>query len=142
MDWIDLIIEIPSTGNTIIIEFKVIKIDFLNIAGANRLHKASTLEGYSSADDVLQILFGSWDTIRIGNERRAGNSIIHWITLPGGPAAQLASYWNGPHVANMHMQGHVSAYLVVIVGSRKILFSRLDNNGQLGNFNLAGSISG
>ncbi|KAG9295133.1 hypothetical protein G9A89_006114 [Geosiphon pyriformis] len=79
-----LMIEIPSTGNTIIIEFKIIKIDFLNIAGANRLQKGSTLEGYSSADDVLQILFGSWDTIQIGNERRAGNSIIHWITLPGG----------------------------------------------------------
>ncbi|CAG8621832.1 11156_t:CDS:2, partial [Paraglomus occultum] len=133
---IDLVIEIPSTSNTIIIEFKVIKIDFLNIAGADRLRKASTLEGYSSADDVLQILFGSWDIIR------AGNSIIRWITLPGGPAAQLASYWNGPQVADMRSQGHVSAFLVVIVGSRKVLFSRLNDNGQLENFNFACPISG
>ncbi|RUS15345.1 hypothetical protein BC937DRAFT_92562 [Endogone sp. FLAS-F59071] len=121
------------------VEFKVtkaMKIDFLNVAGANRLQKASTLSGYPNASAVLQIQFGFWDTIE--NGRRAGKTIDHWIKLPGGPAAQLASYYDGPDVANMRTQGHVSAYLVIIVGSRKILFSRLGANSQLEEFKLAG----
>jgi len=135
---IDLIIEILSTGNTVIIEFKVVRIDFLNIAGATRFQKASTLDGYSDAYAVLQIPFVTWDSIKIGNESRAGKTIHQWITLPGGPAAQLESYWNGPQVTNMRTQHHVSAYLVVFVGSRKVLFSRLNDNGQLEGFKLAG----
>ena len=114
------------------------KIDFLNIVGANRLQKASSLESYLHTHDVLQIPFGHWDAIKIGNEKRAGKSINQWIKLPGGPADQLASYWNGNNVANMHMQRHVSAYLVVIVGSRKVLFSHLGNNGHLEDFYLVG----
>jgi len=45
---------------------------------------------------------------------------------------------NGSYVANMHMQGHVFDYLVVIVGSRKVLFSHLGNNGHLEDFYLVG----
>ena len=146
---VDLLIQIPSTQHLIIIEFKVIQIDYLGFHDIlkrgihySRLNKAAILNEYPNADTVLKCKFGSWDKIEVGNNNmrrgRAGMTIEEWIKFPGGPAHQLKSYWNSEEIQLLRSQfPNASAYLVVLVGSRKILVSRM-NNG-LEEFKLAGN---
>ena len=107
---LDLIIKVPSTRRTIIIEFKVVSINFLAVNGHDWLQKATTLSSYLLVRDVLNIKFGNNDNIQVTEaqrgimRRRAGLSIEEWIMFYG-PANQLLSYWNGNDVRNMQRYG-------------------------------------
>jgi len=43
----------------------------------------------------------------------------------------LTNYWTSPEIIELRKTHEATAYLVVIIGSRKILLWKLDVNGQL-----------
>ena len=49
-----------------------------------------------------------------------------------GPAEQVKGYWESSEVDRIRETCELVGYLVVIVGSRKILLWRLDKKGDLG----------
>lgn len=113
-------------------EWKVLKISFLDIAPKNvptrsiYLRKALTLSDMDLAA-VLNIKFISYD--KFG---RGGKTIDEWVWGKDGPADQLKSYWNSPEITGERGTHTYHAYLVVIVGSRKILLWRMRENELIG----------
>jgi hypothetical protein len=81
-----------------------------------------------TTDAVRQVKFNRRD------KWRRGQTIDEWVQdlkNPKSPANQLKTYWNSSDIKERRGKGEVVAYLAVIVGSRKILLSKLDENGEL-----------
>jgi hypothetical protein len=130
-------------GWKIITEWKALRIGFLDIQPATpppgpyrsvEFRKALALNGISDASTVLQIKFSPFD--KFG---RAGKTIREWILEKDGPYEQLAKYWASPEIVHLRRTQKALAYLVIIVGSRKVLLWQLSNEGKLlGDPSLAG----
>ncbi|CAJ0890033.1 2430_t:CDS:2, partial [Entrophospora sp. SA101] len=86
--------------------------------------KALTLSNISDITSVLQLRISSYD--KFG---RGGKTIREWI-LKQGPSDQLINYRASPEITELRKTYKAVAYLVVIVGSRKILLWQLSNNGK------------
>ena len=127
----------------VVIEFKVIKIDFLNISPVPQteerwrsmnFRKALALSEISDVNSVLKLKYVAFDKF---NARR---TIEDWVNDPNkkSPAQQLKEYWNSVEITELRNKFDVKAYLVVIIGCRKIVLWPLDINGQLGSPELVG----
>ncbi|GJJ77513.1 hypothetical protein EMPS_09872 [Entomortierella parvispora] len=126
---IDMLILIPLKKRVLLLEWKVIQIDFLDI---NRLRgfqkKADYLKDMNYVNDVLDLKFVMHDVWR------PGQTIRDWIlngAIKGAntksPREQLAKYVESPEIMKLKEDNDVTAYLVVVIGSRQILFWELDN---------------
>ena len=126
----------------VLIEFKCIQIDFLDIPPAEppagrtksvRVLKAQTLENMSDIKAILQLKFAPYDTCH-----PAGDTIEKWIPTQ---IPQLTNYWNGSTFKELRNKYKAVAYFVLIIGSRKILVSQLSNDGEsLGEYHLVGEL--
>jgi hypothetical protein len=106
--------------------------------------KAITLNEMTGVDKVLDIKFVPYDRYN------AGCTIRDWVVVKRkktkkgrsiwSPAEQLQTYWSSKEIRALQKEKNTKGYLVVIVGSRKILlWSIIDNQtGQLGEPELVG----
>jgi len=62
---------------------------------------------------------------------RAGKTIREWILEKDGPGDQLAKYWASPEIVHLRKTQKAHAYLVIVVGSRKVLLWQLSDEGKL-----------
>lgn len=137
-----MLVSALSTAYMVVIEVKIIQIDYLDILSAKstRLQKASALSKISAADKVFELKIAAHDNLPVGGNskvKRAGFSLKDWIRHPEGPGAQLAQYWNSNEIKEKRLAHKSVAYLVVIVGSRKIILSKLSDDGyRLGELQL------
>jgi len=131
---IDLLIKAPPVGPTVITEWKALRISFLDIQPAALppgpyrsvdFRKALTLDGISDVSTVLQLKFAPYDKFR------AGKTIREWILETSGPGDQLAKYWASPEIIELRRTQKALAYLVIVIGSRKVLLWELSNEGKL-----------
>ncbi|KAI8344977.1 hypothetical protein B0O80DRAFT_504814 [Mortierella sp. GBAus27b] len=136
---IDMLITVPSAKRILVLEWKVLHLDFLDFG--TRMtpeEKADHLKGIVEVRDILNLKFARHDLFR------PGRTIKDWI-LEGdirdtqdnkdnkkkvSPCQQLADYIASPEIAQLKMNHTVTAYLVVVVGSRQIVCWKMDN-GQL-----------
>jgi hypothetical protein len=130
-----LLIKAPRVGYITITEWKALRINFLDIQPAALppgpyrsvdFRKALTLNGISDASTVLGLKFAPYDMFG-----RAGKTIREWILEKDGPGDQLAKYWASPEIVHLRRIQKALAYLVVIVGSRKVLLWQLTDEGKL-----------
>ncbi|KAF8984472.1 hypothetical protein BGZ46_007936 [Entomortierella lignicola] len=131
---IDMLIHVPSKKRVLLLEWKVIRIDFLEIKDSPSIEKkVEHLSGTFEATDILNLQFGKNDM------RRAGQTIKEWI-LNGfpqrkghqsgvSPCQQLREYFTSPEITQLKKEQDVTAYLVVVIGNRQILFWEMDNDG-------------
>ncbi|OAQ23951.1 hypothetical protein K457DRAFT_903587 [Linnemannia elongata AG-77] len=125
---IDMLIQIPLKRRVLLLEWKAIQIDFLDI-GAWRGHKekAEHIRGMTVANDVLDLQFSRYDAWR------PGQIIRSWITEGPisdnnkSPRQQLAEYVASPEITKLKEDSEVTAYLVVVIGSRQVLFWEMDD---------------
>ncbi|KAF8532892.1 hypothetical protein BDD12DRAFT_949896 [Trichophaea hybrida] len=114
------------------VEWKVIQIDYLDIAGDNgsRLSKALTLDGIRHANQVLDIRFGNND------KWRHGKTIKDWVYGKDykSPKNQVKRYFESEEITELarKCQGEFRFHLVVVVGNRKLLCWNVDEKGELG----------
>ncbi|KAF9385135.1 hypothetical protein BGX21_001137 [Mortierella sp. AD011] len=95
--------------------------------------KAEHLSGTFEVNDILDFKFNKHD------KWRSGQTINDWILKDPlsskdnekgvSPARQLAQYVTSPEITQMKKGLEVTAYLVVVVGSRQILFWEMDDDG-------------
>ncbi|KAL1919970.1 uncharacterized protein VTP21DRAFT_1116 [Calcarisporiella thermophila] len=127
---VELLIEIPTTKHVVIIEFKVIQIDYLDIrsalevSGHERGRKAYTLGEINDTDALLNLKFNRRDRFR------PGQTIKEWVQSNDGPYEQLSSYWNSREIKNLRDKYTAFAYLVIIIGSRKILIWNMADSSK------------
>ena len=130
-----MLIKALPTNHLIITEWKTIRISFLDIepaapsSGRYRsidFRKASRLNVISDVSAVLQLKFAPYD--KFG---RAGKTIHEWILEKNGPGDQLADYWTSSEIVDLRKTWKALAYLVIIVGSCKILLWQLSDEGKL-----------
>ncbi|KAG0354437.1 hypothetical protein BG005_006476, partial [Podila minutissima] len=128
---IDMQVVVPTKQRILVLEWKVIQIDYLDLgAVASREKKAERLQVTFEASAILDLKFGA-------NDRwRQGQTIKEWI-LEGprngprkdSPREQLAAYLASQEIARLKEEHEVTGYLVVVVGSRQILLWKMDNKG-------------
>ncbi|KAG0271404.1 hypothetical protein BGZ95_000791 [Linnemannia exigua] len=126
---IDMLIQVPLKKRVLLLEWKAIQIDFLNIgAWRGRKEKAEHLRGMANANDVLDLQFSQYDAWR------PGQTIRSWITegpVRGdnnkSPRRQLAEYVACPEITRLREDNEVTAYLIVVIGSRQVLFWEMDD---------------
>ncbi|KAF8542939.1 hypothetical protein BDD12DRAFT_318297 [Trichophaea hybrida] len=136
--------------HVIVIEWKVIKIDFLEIEdaiagphskfGNSRLNRALTLSKYLGANELLNVKFGKND------KWRGGKTIGEWVLGSGddSPQSQITRYFKSPEITEL-VNGKVRQFhghLVLIVGNRKVLVWDMDGDGKLRNLRLMGPWEG
>ena len=133
-------IVLPVPKHLIVMEWKAVPIDFLDIPIPRRRSKkvtraealddrtmqqkkASVLSKYS-CDKVLGINFGKNDRFRVGKLKK-------WIIDEVAP--QLKSYILSEEVKKMLLEDgrSLKAYIVIIIGSRQILVWDMDGDGKL-----------
>ncbi|RUS31429.1 hypothetical protein BC938DRAFT_477841, partial [Jimgerdemannia flammicorona] len=129
---IDFVLEAPITGRALINEIKVVKIDLIDIpcteqqpalAQNDVFLKALTLSKISNVETILNLTFPRYDKIH-----KPGGRLRDWITEQ---KAQLEEYWMSTEMEELRIRRrYVTANLIVIVGSRKILLLRLSEDGQ------------
>ncbi|KAK5822985.1 hypothetical protein F5H01DRAFT_401412 [Linnemannia elongata] len=125
---IDTLIQVPSKRRVLLLKWKAIQIDFLDIgAWRGRKEKAEHLRGMTDANDVLDLQFSRYDAWR------PGQTIRGWITEGPirdnnkSPRQQLAEYVASSEITKLKEDNEVTAYLVVVIGSRQVLFWEMDN---------------
>ncbi|RUP43713.1 hypothetical protein BC936DRAFT_136827 [Jimgerdemannia flammicorona] len=128
----DFVLEAPITGRALINEIKVVKIDLIDIpcteqqptlAQNDVFLKALTLSKISNVETILNLTFPRYDKIH-----KPGGRLRDWITEQ---KAQLEEYWMSTEMEELRIRRrYVTANLIVIVGSRKILLLRLSEDGQ------------
>ncbi|KAF9368743.1 hypothetical protein CPB97_004296 [Podila verticillata] len=130
---IDMRILIPSKKRILVLEWKVIQIDYLDLGiVASREKKAERLDGTFEASAILGLKFGR-------NDRwRQGQTIKEWILqgprdgqLKISPREQLATYLASEEIAHLKEEHKVTGYLVVVVGCRQILLWEMNDDGTL-----------
>jgi hypothetical protein len=123
-------IVLPVRKHLIVMEWKVLPIDFLDIPipkqrskRVTKATKASVLSKYS-CDKVLDINFGKNDKFRVGK-------LQEWIINEVAP--QLKSYILSEEMKKMLLEDgrSLKAHIVIIVGSRQILVWDMDSDGKL-----------
>ncbi|KAF9351659.1 hypothetical protein BGX26_010372 [Mortierella sp. AD094] len=128
---IDMFVRVPSKNRILLLEWKVVQIDFLDIGTSYSYQKkVKRLIGTFEASDILNLNFTRHD------KWRAGQTINDWI-LDGplqkedgaSPCQQLQEYLASPEITRLKKEQEVTAYLIVIVGSRQILFWKMDDDG-------------
>ncbi|KAF8532780.1 hypothetical protein BDD12DRAFT_548045 [Trichophaea hybrida] len=143
---VDLIIT--HEHHVTFIEWKVIKIDFLEIedataspdtkSGNQRLNKALTLSKFLDANELLKIKFGRND------KWRSGKTIEEWVhgSDNNSPQSQITQYFESPEIIKLvnDKARQFCGHLVLIVGNRKVLIWDVDNDGQLKNARLIGQM--
>ncbi|KAF9088290.1 hypothetical protein BGX27_002724, partial [Mortierella sp. AM989] len=126
---IDMLIQIPSKKQVLLLERKAIQIDFLDI-GASRVRKekAEHFGGITDPNKILDLQFSRYDSWR------PEQTIRSWIAdgpIRGNnrksPRQQLAEYVASPGITKMKEDNEVAGYLVVVIGSRQVLFWKMDN---------------
>ena len=75
---------------------------------------------------MLRLKFAPYDMFG-----RTGKTIGEWILEKDGPGDQLARYWASPEIAHLRKTQKAFAYLVIVVGSRKVLLWQLSGEGKL-----------
>lgn len=128
-----MLIRVPSKKRVLLLEWKAIQIDFLVIgAGRRRNEKAEHLRGMTDANEVLDLQFSLYDLWR------PRQTIRQWITegpIRGdnqkSPRLQLAEYVASPEITKLKEDNEVTAYLVVVIGSRQVLFWEMDDGHSL-----------
>ncbi|KAF9176761.1 hypothetical protein BGZ50_009714 [Haplosporangium sp. Z 11] len=126
---IDMLIQVPLKKRVILLEWKAIQIDFLDVGmSRGRREKAEHLSDMADANGILDLQFSWYD------RWRPGQTIRSWITdgpIKGenkiSPRQQLAEYVNSPEIALLKKENEVTVFLVVIIGSRQVLFWEMDN---------------
>ncbi|KAL1918561.1 uncharacterized protein VTP21DRAFT_3221 [Calcarisporiella thermophila] len=116
---------------------KIIQIDYLDIPpsisqGHIRGQKALSLSNIIDTNTLVQLKFNCRDQFR------PGQTIIQWVHSSGGPHEQLLNYWESPDITALRDKHAVYAYLVLIIGSRKILVWKMGNNSTFNGPILAG----
>ena len=115
----DLVVS--SRNHLIVMEFKVIRIDFLAIGNASgRLAKAKALKELE-VGQVLDLKFEKKDV------HRQRMTIREWIEQDVRP--QLKDYVTSLEVKERIEERGLRAHLVLIVGSRQILIQDMDEDG-------------
>ncbi|KAL0632325.1 hypothetical protein Q9L58_008805 [Maublancomyces gigas] len=139
---VDLVVLHPR--HVTVIEWKSINIDFLAIEstgdpgqGHARLNKARALSRISDADELLEVKFSEND------EWRKGKTINEWVHSghDDSPQSQIKQYLESPEITqflDMDNGRKFHAYLVVVIGNRKILLWDVDRGGQLESARLVG----
>lgn len=129
---IDMQITVPSAKRILVLEWKVLQLDFLDLGTPMSVeNKADHLKGTFEAHDILNFRLVQHDRFR------PGLTIEEWI-LKGdtrgnnkvSPRQQLADYMNSPEIAQLKTNYAVTAYLVVVVGSRQILCWKMGDHGR------------
>ncbi|GJJ77508.1 hypothetical protein EMPS_09867 [Entomortierella parvispora] len=126
---IDMLILIPLKKQVLLLEWKMIRIDSLDINGLKGIEQtADYLKDMDSVDDVLDLKFVMHDVCRPGQtiRDRILNGAIRGANTKS-PREQLAEYVESPEIMKLKEDNDVAAYLVVVIGSRQILFWELDN---------------
>ncbi|KAF9994041.1 hypothetical protein BGZ79_001232 [Entomortierella chlamydospora] len=106
---IDILIQVPLKKQVVLLEWKAIQIDFLDVGT-------------------------SWGRKEKNDRWRSGQTIRSWITVGPikgensiSPRQQLAEYVNSPEIALLKKVNVVTAFLAVIIGSRQVLIWEMDN---------------
>ena len=73
---------------------------------------------------MLQLKFAPYDKFR------AGKTIREWILETSGPGDQLAKYWASPEIIELRRTQKALAYLVIVIGSRKVLLWEHSDEGN------------
>ncbi|KAG0196105.1 hypothetical protein BGX28_000135, partial [Mortierella sp. GBA30] len=129
---IDMLVLAPSKRRILVLEWKVIQIDYLDLGTVvSREKKAESLNGTFESSAILDLKFGRND------KWRQGQTIREWI-LQGprngqskvSPREQLATYLASQEIAHLKEEHEVTGYLVVVVGSRQILLWKMDDDGS------------
>jgi hypothetical protein len=130
-------VRVPLKKRILLLEWKVVQIGYLGFEKSLSSYekKAEHLEGTVDASTILDLKFKGSDLWR------SGQTIREWILtgpLKGekgannkSPRQQLAEYVASPEVTqwkNEHQE--VTAYLIVVVGSRQILFWEMGDDGE------------
>ncbi|KAG0264059.1 hypothetical protein DFQ27_001452, partial [Actinomortierella ambigua] len=126
---IDMLIQVPLKKRAILLEWKVIQIDFLDVGTSQgRMEKAEHLSDMADVNEILDLQFRRYD------RWRPGQTIRSWITdgptegeTKTSPRQQLAEYMNSPEIDLLKKENEVTAFLVVIIGSRQVLFWEMDD---------------
>ncbi|KAF9381304.1 hypothetical protein CPC16_009905 [Podila verticillata] len=143
---IDMTIHVPSRKRLLILEWKAIQIDFLDssellkwgsdcrVNMSTQGRKLECLTGFAHARQILDLKFTTFDNSRSGMLIREwvlkGPSQASFGTI--SPQEQLAEYIASPTVTGWKKEKgieEVLAYLVVVVGSRRILIWEMDKDG-------------
>lgn len=128
---IDMQVHVPSKKRILVLEWKVIQIDYLDLSPiVSREKKAEHLGGTFEASAILDLKFGRND------KWRHGQTIKEWI-LQGprdghpkiSPYKQLGAYLASQEIAHFKEEYEVTGYLVVVVGSRQILLWKMGDDG-------------
>lgn len=126
-----MLIQVPLKKRVLLLEWKVIQIDFLDVGTSqDRKQKAEHLKGIVDVNEILDLRFKMHDAWR------SGQTIRRWIEegpIKGenkiSPRQQLAEYLDSPEIAKLKEKNKVTAYLIVVIGSRQVLFWEMDNGG-------------
>lgn len=122
-----MLIHVPSKKHILVLEWKAIQIDFLDIpvpvgVTTSWEEKAKQLSCISDASAVLDLKFANHDL------RRPGQTIRNWVSsvpckgCDKSPREQLAGYLDSNEIKQLRKENEVTGYLIVVVGSRQILF--------------------
>jgi hypothetical protein len=95
--------------------------------------KAELLNGVFEPSEILNLKFAQHD------KWRSGQTIEDWL-LNGqlikergkktvSPRQQLEEYVTSPEITQLKKGQELAAYLVVVIGSRKVLFWKMDDDG-------------
>jgi len=139
---VDLVIT--HERHVTVIEWKVIKIDFLEIEDATtnadmkfgnpRIDEALTLSKFLDANELLKVKFGRND------KWRRGKTIGEWVHGSGGnsPQSQITRYFESPEITKLvnDKDRLFHGHLVLVVGNRKVLIWDVDDAGKLGDARL------
>lgn len=140
---VDLVVLHPR--RVTVIEWKSVKIDFLEIEssgdpgqGHPRLNKTRALSRISDVGELLEVKFSRND------KWRKGKTIKEWVHSghDNSPQSQIKRYLESPEITqflDMDSSRKFHAYLVVIIGNRKVLLWDVDRGGQLKSARLVGS---
>ncbi|KFH62927.1 hypothetical protein MVEG_11451 [Podila verticillata NRRL 6337] len=143
---IDMTIHVPSRKRLLILEWKAIQIDFLDssellkggsdctVNMSTQGRKLECLTGFAHARQILDLKVATFDNWRSGMLIREwvlkGPSQASFGTI--SPQEQLAEYIASPTVTGWKKEKgieEVLAYLVAVVGSRRILIWEMDKDG-------------
>ncbi|KAF9983172.1 hypothetical protein BGZ80_008517 [Entomortierella chlamydospora] len=126
---IDMLIQVPLKKRIVLIEWKAIQIDFLDVGTSlGCKEKAEHLSGLVDVNEILELKFSQYD------RWRPGQTIRNWITngpINGernvSPRKQLAEYLASPEITILKEENEVVAFLVIIIGSRQVLLWQMED---------------
>ncbi|KAF9420186.1 hypothetical protein BGZ76_004124 [Entomortierella beljakovae] len=126
---IDMIIKVPSANRILVLEWKVVQLSYLDVGPPtnDQKSKAELVRDMGTPTSVANIKFTSRDNWR------PGKTIEDWICNGDRngkiPRVQLADYMKSLEITKLREKFDVVVgYLVVVVGSRQVLFWKLNED--------------